>query len=60
MTSDTLLTVIGTLLLAMGGFIASELMQLRKSVQELNLTVAGTLPRIDGLEHRVARLEDAR
>lgn len=50
-------SVIGTLLLGIGTYIAGQLGRLTHAVEALNVQLAAMTPRIDGIHYRVERLE---
>jgi hypothetical protein len=56
--SEHLLSVIGALLIAMGGYIARCLSQLTISVQELNIRIAVVVSRMDDHDKRITHLEN--
>lgn len=58
MTTEMLLAGMGTLLLAIGAYIAACLKELTKSVQELNVKMAVVISTMKGHDERIRRLEE--
>jgi len=52
------LSVVGTLLLAMGSRISSDLLDMSGSVKELNTKMAVIIERVEGHDRRIVKLEE--
>lgn len=54
---NMLLSIIGVLITGMAGIFLNEFSALRKSVEELNKSIAGVIEKINHHEARIERLE---
>jgi hypothetical protein len=54
---NLLLTILGVLMSAIGGWFVFEFRELRKSIDKLNLSVAHVIERIEAHEERLDRLD---